>query len=441
MTRYPLLHLAWTRRDLLRSLVAVGGVVTLQACGGASAAPTTPSAAAAAPAAKGTGAVQHLEFTTFYTGPDGANMQKIVETFNTQHPSVQVKFSSPGWGADYITKLQAAALAGNPPAIVALHNYEIPPLAQSLYPLGSDISAIKLDPALFLKAAWDLAMYQGKQYGVTMSTGTMALIYNKGLFEAAKLDPTKPPTNTQQFIAAGKAIAKPSAQQWGFSRDPNWMPWLTMLWQNGGELLSPDNKQAAFSSTAGKEALQAEVDFIQQQIAPPGPDPIDFYKGKLGMIFTGPWELAKLIETNSKAGTKFGWARYPIFFSKKPAVESTSHIYCLMKPKQADTAKKEAALTFLQWVVTTGSAQWTRSQIPSYTKSRDAMKTSTDPVTKEMGPWIEQAPMSVVPPAIVQWNQFFATVKQSVESAIYKHTPIDQALGQSATKVNTILGG
>lgn len=441
-----------TRRRFLGGALIAGTAAVIQACSR-----TTTVAPTSAPAAAGSSSAQtpvsqrsssaaetqSLDFTTFYTGPDGANMQQIVNKFDSDHPNIHVKFSSPAWGGDYVTKLQTAAIAGNPPDLVALHNYEIPGLSRFIYDISADVKAVGINPSDFLKAAWDLAFYQGKQYGVTMSTGTMALIYNKALFEKASLDPEKPPKTKDDFIAAGRAITKASDQQWGFVRDANWMPWLTFLWQDGGQLLTEDQKKAAFNDAAGKEALQLSANFVQaDKISPPTAiNPTDFYKGKIGMVFFGPWELAKLIDTNDKAGTKFGWSTYPKFFAKKSAVESTSHIYCLMKPKPENQAKKEASLTFLKWVVTQGSSQWTSSQIPSYNQVRDGMKDSKNPVTKQMGPWIEQAPMSIVPPAIIQWNQFFTTIKEGVESAIYKNTPPNQALATAADKVNGILAG
>ncbi|MEV0286791.1 MULTISPECIES: carbohydrate ABC transporter permease [unclassified Kribbella] len=44
-----------------------------------------------------------------------------------------MRFTAPAYGGDYLTKILTASLAGAPPAIIALHSYEIPPLRRFLH--------------------------------------------------------------------------------------------------------------------------------------------------------------------------------------------------------------------------------------------------------------------------------------------------------------------
>ena len=73
--------------------------------------------------------------------------------------------------------------------------------------------------------------------------------------------------------------------------------WEALLWEAGGELLSPNNKQAAFDSAAGLQSLEtlrtlAVTDKSMYL------DPTDsayanlFNSGKIGMLVTGPWDLS-----------------------------------------------------------------------------------------------------------------------------------------------------
>src|SRR5665811_159608 len=116
--------------------------------------------------------VRELEFSTFYTGADGEIMQSIVDTYNESHEGVRINFTAPAHGTDFLTQLQTSALAGNPPPIVALHNYEIPPYAQYLQEL--DPVELGLEPSNFADLAFELPIYDGRLLGLTMSTGTMA---------------------------------------------------------------------------------------------------------------------------------------------------------------------------------------------------------------------------------------------------------------------------
>ena len=73
--------------------------------------------------------------------------------------------------------------------------------------------------------------------------------------------------------------------------------WEALLWEAGGQLLTPDNKQAAFDSPAGLQSLDtlrtmAVTDKSMYL------DPTDsayanlFNSGKIGMLVTGPWDLS-----------------------------------------------------------------------------------------------------------------------------------------------------
>ena len=76
-----------------------------------------------------------------------------------------------------------------------------------------------------------------------------------------------------------------------------------LLWQAGGEILSPDGKQAAFDSPAGVQALT----LLQQMAVQDHSVYLDsgndlyanlFNSGHIGMLYTGPWDLAGFPNVN-----------------------------------------------------------------------------------------------------------------------------------------------
>ena len=82
--------------------------------------------------------------------------------------------------------------------------------------------------------------------------------------------------------------------------------WEALLWEAGGELLTPDNNKAAFNSPAGLGPLNtlrtmAVTDKSMYL------DPSDsaygnlFNSGKIGMLVTGPWDLAVVPQRRSTA--------------------------------------------------------------------------------------------------------------------------------------------
>src|SRR5436305_1127035 len=73
--------------------------------------------------------------------------------------------------------------------------------------------------------------------------------------------------------------------------------WEALLWEAGGQIRKPGNKQAAFDSPAGLQALTTLRDMAVTDHSM-YLDPSDqaytnlFNSGKIGMLVTGPWDLS-----------------------------------------------------------------------------------------------------------------------------------------------------
>lgn len=383
-----------------------------------------------------------LDFTTFYIGADGGIMQGIVNRYNAMQQAARINFSAPAWGADYLTKLITASLAGSPPPIVALHNYEIPPLTRFLYEI--DAGALGVKKENYVENAWNLAVYEGKLYGLTMSTGTLALVYNKDHFQQAGLDPSKPPTNRDEFVRAAQALTRDG--RFGFARDSaGWMPWLTYNWQGGGDLLAPDGKKALFDTPAAVAAAQLEQDLIHKHKAclptqtASAELPKLLYAGKVSMLFMGPWNLNALMKSNRDNKTNFGWAKMPVFFDRKRAVMATSHIYSLMKRRPEDTAARELGGKFIAWLLEEASITWAQAQAPANKRVLAQMHKSDDPIVRNMTMWVEQAEHAHFPPYHPRWNQAYRALSQGMEAVAFRGADAKSTLREVTASANDIL--
>jgi multiple sugar transport system substrate-binding protein len=383
-----------------------------------------------------------LDFTTFYTGADGGIMQSIVNRYNQIQARARINFSAPAWGADYLTKLLTASLASRAPAVVALHNYEIPALSRFLYEIDAVALGVKKED--YVENAWNLALYQGRQLGLTMSTGTLALVYNKDHFEQAGLDSTKPPTNRDQFIKAAQALTRDG--RYGFARDSaGWMPWLTFNWQAGGDLLSPDGKRGLFDTPAATAAAQLEQDLIHShkaalptQVASPDMPKL-LYSGKVSMLFLGPWNLNALIRSNTENKTNFGWAKMPAFFDKKKAVMSTSHVYSLMKRKPEDPVARELGGAFIAWLLEEASLTWAQAQAPANKRVLEQMRRSDNPIVQNMTLWVEQADDAHFPPYHPRWTRAYRALTEGMEAIAFRRADVKATLREVTAKANDAL--
>ena len=147
-----------------------------------------------------------------------------------------------------------------------------------------------------------MATVKGKVIGIPALVDNLAVVYNKTLFAKAHLPPPGPDWTWSQFQADAKKLTDPATKQFGTayvtpgSEDTVWH-WEALLWEAGGQMLTPDNKKAAFDSPAGLQSLNTlrtmAVDDKSMYLDPTDqPTPTLFNSGKIGMLVTGPWDLS-----------------------------------------------------------------------------------------------------------------------------------------------------
>src|SRR5205085_11138122 len=98
----------------------------------------------------------------------------------------------------------------------------------------------------------------------------MVLYYNKRLFDRAEVSYPKAGWNFEQFLQTAQKLTIPG-KQWGFVFN-NWMAgWIMWLWNNGGDVLSPDGTRASgyFDSPHNVQTVSFLRDLIDKyKIAP-----------------------------------------------------------------------------------------------------------------------------------------------------------------------------
>ncbi|GHJ07088.1 sugar-binding protein [Micromonospora humidisoli] len=100
----------------------------------------------------------------------------------------------------------------------------------------------------------------GKLYGVPVKNYSMGLIYNKALFQRAGLDPATPPKTWPEVRAAAKKISALGGGVAGYSEysagNTGGWHFTSLLYSQGGQVLSADGKKADVNTPAGKQVLQ-----------------------------------------------------------------------------------------------------------------------------------------------------------------------------------------
>src|SRR3984957_9133998 len=227
----------------------------------------------------------------------------LVTEYETEHPGVKVSSLYVN-NDDTLQKVLTAVRGGSTPDIAYLCGSWAPNVAQ--IPQVVNLTQVVKQPGVnwddFYAGERDVATVNGKVIGIPALVDNLAVVYNKKLFAQAGLPLPGPNWTWAQFEADAKKLTDASIKQYGTAyvtpgtEDTVWH-WEALLWEAGGQLLTPNNKQAAFDSAAGLQSLEtlrtmAVTDKSMYL------DPTDsayanlFNSGKIGMLVTGPWDLS-----------------------------------------------------------------------------------------------------------------------------------------------------
>src|SRR5277367_1182815 len=238
-----------------------------------------------------------------WTGAEATAYAHLVAEYEAAHPGVKVSSLYVN-NDDTLQKVLTAVRGGSTPDIAYLYGSWAPNVAE--IPQVVNLTQVVKQPGVnwddFFSGERDVATVNGKVIGIPALVDNLAVVYNKKLFEQAGLPLPGPNWTWTQFEADAKKLTDASIKQYGTAyvtpgtEDTVWH-WEALLWEAGGQLLTPNNKQAAFDSAAGLQSLEtlrtmAVTDKSMYL------DPTDsayanlFNSGKIGMLVTGPWDLS-----------------------------------------------------------------------------------------------------------------------------------------------------
>lgn len=163
-------------------------------------------------------------------------IQQIADAFMAQNPNVVIELVSPS--TDYIEVFNGALLAaeqGQAPAIVQVEEGLTQLAADSGFfvPVGSVATEEQLasleDLLPTVRAYFTI---DETLYSVPWNVSNPIMYYNKGMFEAAGLDPETPPTTLDEILTACEAIVAANPDLAACMNFPmaSWFPeqWVTM---------------------------------------------------------------------------------------------------------------------------------------------------------------------------------------------------------------------
>jgi multiple sugar transport system substrate-binding protein len=230
-------------------------------------------------------------------------MEQLIADFNEQYPNITITSQVTPYN-NYFTKLQTQGSSKTLPDVFWMNGPNFPLYADAglLQPVYDDF-----DPSNYPDALNELYSYDGTQFGAPKDFDTVAVYYNKALFDQAGVEHPSDDWDWDEFHEKAKAISDALSDEGVYGAVAGLtggqeMYYNTIL-QAGGSIISEDGATSGYDDPKSIEGLQFVADLIADgsmpTLAQMSDTPQDqwFVNGKAAMFWSGTWSNAQLLDS------------------------------------------------------------------------------------------------------------------------------------------------
>lgn len=310
---------------IMAAMAAVTCTLMLASCGGGSGTADAPP--------------RELQLLSYMDRETGDALQVMVDGFNASRKDIRVVVERVPLG-NLKQKLQVAMKAGELPDLTIVDNPDNASMARDGY--FEDITELAKDMEKdYFPGPWKSTFYNGRQYGMPLSSNCLALFYNKKIL--AEQGVAVPDTWDELRSAArkltgpgrfGMAISAVATEEGTFQ----FIPWLLSAGGSPDRLDSPGAAKALgylrtliTDGSMNRDVIEWTQGFLEKQFA----------TGSTAMMINGPWNIDTI--RKDAPDLDFGVARIPRDQEYASVLGGENIGIC----KGAD---REAAWAFLSWI-------------------------------------------------------------------------------------------
>ncbi|WP_330696959.1 sugar ABC transporter substrate-binding protein [Candidatus Epulopiscium viviparus] len=227
-------------------------------------------------------------------------IQQILNEF-TAETGIKTSLSMITW-SEYWSVLEAGAQGGQLPDVFWMHSNESQRYMENdmLLDLTDQIAESTLiDPANYPDDIWDLYISDKKYYAVPKDIDTIALWYNKTMFDAAGIEYPNEDWTWDDMTQAARKLTKADGSQYGIAmrNDTNQEGYYNILYSNGGRILNEDKTKSMLDDPKTIEGMEVLETWINEGLMPSlatmseTPAEVLMQSGQVAMALHGSWML------------------------------------------------------------------------------------------------------------------------------------------------------
>lgn len=247
-------------------------------------------------------------------------LQAIADLW-TEQSGIDVNIQVVTWD-EYWTLLEAGATGGSLPDVFWMHSNSAQMYMENdmlldltKYIKKSDV--VKMEN--YYQGISELYSYKGKQYAMPKDHDTIALLYNKAIFDKCGIAYPDETWTWDDYYAAGKAITEAGNGEFygaAMNTTNDQDGWFNIVYDFGGYVIREDKKTSGWNDENTKKAMEfvgklcSDVFAPQPLVAENGTDGL-FRNGIAAMISQGSWMINSFYTDDHAAD--YAWAVLPYY--------------------------------------------------------------------------------------------------------------------------------
>jgi multiple sugar transport system substrate-binding protein len=283
---------------------------------------------------------------------------KLVPAFEKKFPKIKVRVNSSLGDAGYDAKLLTLIAGKMAPDIFHVTQTNFPFYANKGIAMPIDEFLARDDEIKrsdFYQKLLDGLTVNGKLVGLPTDFSTIIMFYNKEMFDKHNVKYPEPDWTVEDYLEKCKAFTLDTDKdgyidQWGTTNPNAYNRWPTWVWNNGGELFTPDAQTCTMDSPEAIEGLKFYIDLsLKEGVAPTSEQSMgqgfqeQFMARRAAMIADSRFAYKRFLR---KKGLAFEWDVAPMPTGKRQATTFIWGANCIYR----DTPYPEESYELLKFL-------------------------------------------------------------------------------------------